>query len=143
MDGIFYHATNIEFDIFDPELAATKGATNGYLGVWTSVDQEGCEMFGDVVMKLEMPNVSPYCLPYRKLRRLHSEALEHEDGGKEMYQALARKLISDGYNVIYIMEEGDTLEQAILIDIDKIKVLEHIRSKSATPSNWGACKYGN
>lgn len=137
MDGIFYHATNIEFDKFDPEMAATKGATNGHLGVWTSVEQEGCEKFGDIVMKLEMPNTSPYCLPYRKLNRLHSKGREHEDGGKEMYQALARKLISEGYNVIYIMEEGDTPGQAILIDIDKIRVLEHIPSNRATPSNWG------
>lgn len=32
MNGIFYHATNVEFDQFDTEMAFT----NGHLGVWTT-----------------------------------------------------------------------------------------------------------
>ncbi|WP_315920835.1 hypothetical protein [Mesorhizobium sp. SP-1A] len=137
MNGIFYHATNIEFDKFDPEMAATKGATNGYLGVWTSVDQEGCEVFGDIVMKLEMPNITPYCMPLRELRNLHQESRKFKDGGKEMYQSLARDLVSAGYNAIYITERDGEPSQAILIDVENIKILEHIPSNRATPSNWG------
>lgn len=137
MNGIFYHATNIEFDKFDPEMAATKGATNGYLGVWTSVDQEGCEVFGDIVMKLQMPNITPYCMPLRELRKLHQESRKFEDGGKEMYQSLARDLMNAGYNAIYITEKDGEPSQAILIDVESIKILEHIPSSTATPSNWG------
>lgn len=137
MNRIFYHATNVEFDQFDPEMAATKGVTNGYLGVWTSIKKEDCEAFGDVVMKLEMPNLAPYHLPYRKLRKLHDECYGHEDGGKEMYKALARKLIDEGYNTIFIVEESGNTDLAILIDIDKIKILEHVPSSRASPSTWG------
>lgn len=137
MNRIFYHATNVEFDRFDPELMATKGATNGYLGVWTSVDQEGCETFGDIVMKLEMPNVTPYHMPLRELWKLHQESGKFEDGGKEMYQSFARDLMNAGYNTIYIAESDSEPSQAILIDVENINILEHIPSNNPTPSNWG------
>jgi len=137
MDGIFYHATNIEFDKFDPEMAATKGAANGYLGVWTSLDQEGCEIFGDIVMKLQMPNIAPYRMPLRELRNLHQESSTFKDGGKEMYQSFARDLMNAGYNAIYITERYGEPSQAILINVENIKILEHIPSNSATPSTWG------
>jgi len=52
MRGIFYHATDVEFDKFEPARMASKGASNGHLGVWTTFEKEDCEVFGDIVMKL-------------------------------------------------------------------------------------------
>lgn len=40
MHNIFYHATNLEFEKFDVDAQGTKGASNGYLGVWTTYKVE-------------------------------------------------------------------------------------------------------
>ena len=70
----FYHATDTVFDKFDPALQATKGASNGFLGVWVGNDRSECEMFGDVLMTLSLDSdVHPYPMELRELPKIASK----------------------------------------------------------------------
>lgn len=54
-----------------------------------------------------------------------------------MHKSLVRKLIGEGYNSIYIVEITGKTDQAVLIDVEKIKIIEHNQSTRTTPPRWG------
>lgn len=54
-----------------------------------------------------------------------------------MQKSLVRKLIGEGYNSIYIVELTGKTDQAVLIDVEKIKIIEHNQSTRTTPPRWG------
>lgn len=130
----FYHATNEVFDRFDPDRPR-NGATNGCLGVWVGHSRSKCEMFGDVLMTLTVPEVVTYELSYEDLKEMHDASAYMEDSGVAYYRGFARSLVDEGFSVIDIVENSG-VHHSILIDLDSIIVLDHEMSARAERS-WG------
>lgn len=137
MSNIFYHATNIEFEKFNVDYQATKGASNGYLGVWTTYQVEDCAPFGDIIMKLEVPEVIAYEMPIGQLSQLHSKTIGMPDRGMSMYKEFSKLLLDEGYNAIYLVEKDGRSVQAILLAPENVRIVEHFPSPNEQPSTWG------
>lgn len=137
MTQLFYHATDKEFDRFDPDMQGAKGATNGHLGVWVGNERSECEMFGDVLMTLSVGDVVAYPMEYRELKELHDQTREMDDADvADFYRAVAGELKAEGYNVIDI-HEMTGLHHSILLDLDSIAIVSCEVMEKEKPSMWG------
>jgi hypothetical protein len=138
MTKLYYHCTDKVFDRFDPAMQGTKAATNGYLGVWVGNERDACDMFGDVLMTLSVPEVVSYPMAYRELRGLHdhTQFMDDEDAAK-FYRAFARGLMAEGYTVIDIMEKHFLPSHSIILDLDSIVIESCEVLEKDKPSTWG------
>lgn len=132
----FYHATDTVFDKFDPALQATKGASNGFLGVWVGNDRSECEMFGDVLMTLSLDkDVCPYQMKLQELLKLHQKTVGLSvDETRPYWKAIVQELTDEGYNVIDL-HEANGVCHSILLDLDSIVVESH--EMTGRMSGWG------
>lgn len=137
MTTLYYHATDTVFDHFDPALQGTKGATNGYLGVWVGNEKSECEMFGNVLMTLSVGDVVPYPMQYRELREMHNSTMGMtEEEAADYYRSFVSGLLAAGYNVIDIHELRGVMH-SILLDLDSIVIESCEVIEKAKPSTWG------
>jgi hypothetical protein len=137
MTKLYYHATDTVFDRFDPARLASKGATNGNLGVWVGNERAECEMFGEVLMTLSVPEVVAYPMEYRELKGLHDETREmNREEAAEFYRGFSRELMAEGYTVIDIHEMRGVLH-SILLDLDSIIVESRELMEKEKLSVWG------
>jgi hypothetical protein len=137
MSRTFYHATDCVFEKFDPARQGTKGASNGHLGVWVATVREGCEMFGDVLMTLSVPEASAYPMDLSDIYDMHVKASRMDDDeAAAYYEDFAADLMAAGYNVIDINERGAVCH-CILLDFDNIVIESCEVLEKASPSTWG------
>lgn len=133
----FYHATDVAFDHFDPNRLGSKGATNGYLGVWVGNEKSECDMFGDILMTLSVGEVVAYPMEYRELKGLHDQTHEmNDDEAAEFYREVAGELMAEGYNVIDIHEMRGVCH-SIILDLDSIVVESCEVLEKEKLSTWG------
>ncbi len=137
MTQLFYHATDVAFDRFDPDRLGSKGATNGHLGVWVGNDKSECEMFGAVLMTLSVGEVVAYPMGYQELKGLHDRTHEMNDAeAAGFYREVADELKAEGYNVIDIHEMRGVCH-SIILDLDSIVVEFCEVMEKEKPSVWG------
>lgn len=144
-----FHGTDVEFDHFDIAHMASKGATNGHLGVWAATYQEGAETFGNIIVHFTIPEMKPFFLSSSELLEMHKETKHMPDGGEGMYKDFSRNLIEQGYTIIAIEKhlgseqtpdqdyDMDAIGQVIVLDVSSIQILEHIPSQAHQQSTWG------
>jgi hypothetical protein len=140
MTKLYYHATDKVFDRFDPAFQGSKGATNGYLGVWVGNEISDCDMFGDVLMTLSIPEIVPYPLRYRELRDMNDQTRgmdEHE--AADFYREFVRELMAEGYTVIDIVTQRNCLpSHSIVMDPASIVIESSEVMDKREPSVWGS-----
>jgi hypothetical protein len=136
MQKLYYHATDREFERFSRSYMASKGASNGHLGIWVGNERSDCEEYGNVLMTLSVPDYVPYALSYRELKAMHDHVRDMDDdeaGG--YYRDFSRRLLDEGYTVIDIIEERTKPSHSILLDVENI-VIKECEVLACRPSRW-------
>lgn len=139
MTKFYYHATDRAFDRFDPDFQGSKGATNGYLGAWVGHERGECDMFGDYLMTLSIPEVVPYDLSYRELESMHEASRKMTKAeAADYYRGFARDRMAEGYTVIDIVSRRWELpSHSIIMDLDSIVIESCEFLERDKPSEWG------
>ncbi len=138
MRNIFYHATNTEFSKFDPSYGATKGASNGHLGVWVANDRKDCEAYGDFLMTVSIPVKNVFRIPIKRLRQMHDEMRDVPNNEEiDYYKTFSKQLLDEGFTVIDVVEIDGRVAHSILLQHEQIKIEEIEILQREAKSTWG------
>lgn len=116
-DFVWYHGTDSKFDTFD--MSKTKTGPSAF-GLWFTDDPELSKMFGENVIKCELSYKKPKVITmdqWDKIRVSHAKDTEYFKNWKS-------KLISDGYDALFIKERTSKFAGQIVRDGNIVTVFD-------------------
>jgi len=113
-----YHGTSAEYDEVNPDMlaAAADAAPNCALGLWLTPDVQLAERFGSRVIIFEVPTDAVATIAIDELARLHRDSLRDDDHGYGRHAEYAKRLRSQGKNLLLVVEQDGTWGTAVAVD---------------------------
>lgn len=126
---IVFHGTEHYFERFDLSRLGRSGgerATNGALGVHVGTSTMIPRMFDGSVLVLEIEDPIVEIHPLSELKRIHNLGSHDDDQGFKRYEQYRQEKLSAGINVIGFREMDGQIDHAIILDLDKISIIERV-----------------
>lgn len=130
---IGWHGTKHEFTEFSEEHFGSDPdrSPNGCLGVWVFL-MEGCaDRFGGRVLRVEAEPRKILRKTVTEMRRDHDAATKCDDGGLSFFTEMRRRLLSEGWQALEIVERGGQADMAIILDLSCIRSVEETARPAA------------
>lgn len=129
---MLWHGSDRIFRTFSLDSAGrTDRASNGALGIWCVYESAHhlAERFAGengALYALEEPTGKIYDMPVRDLARHNDECRRHGDHDGELgyYDRIRQELLAAGYDRINIVEKHGRADMCVLLDPEKIRILE-------------------
>ena len=119
-----FHGSAERFDRFSLARAGRLDrASNGALGVWVSDTPEIASRFGGFLYHIEIDPPRVLEVGISTLTRWHDEAFDLEDP-QAFYEQIRLRARGQGYDLIAICEKDGSSPTRIILDPDRIRVLE-------------------